>query len=152
MYLFKLLNVFVHLENKFGRGLDLLLSNFDASFSAHFLPNCKSAQGLAGWITAAASTFWALMKVEKLLNKAQLKQSVLHSTAWTYRSPPPIVRATDYDQTHSGHRQLAKNGAACCWVAINFGRQLLLSKGAALTSLSCPQLSLSGDFWEFFKS
>ena len=58
--------------------------------------------------------------------------------------PPPIVRATDYDQTHSGHRQLAKNGAACwCWwMAINFGRQLLLSKGAALSSLSCPQLSV----------
>ena len=88
------------------------------------------------------------MKVEKLLNKAQLKQSVLHSTAWTYRSPPPIVLATDYDQTHSGHRQLAKNGAACCWwwMAINFGRQLLLSKGAALSSLSLALSPLSGDF------
>ena len=46
--------------------------------------------------------FLALAKVKKLLDKAQVKQ--------TYPPPPPIVRATDYDQTHSGHRQLAEMG------------------------------------------
>ena len=76
--------------------------------------------------------FLALAKVEKLLDKAQVKQ--------TYPPPPPIVRATDYDQTHSRHRQLAET-----WLlveegseAINFGRQMLL-RGTA------PKCSLSGD-------
>ena len=58
--------------------------------------------------------FWALAKAEKLFDEAEaMKQSVLHCTYspdnWRCPPPsPPIVRAPDYDQTHSWHRQLAE--------------------------------------------
>ena len=93
--------------------------------------------------------FWALAKAEKLLNKAQAKQSVFHCTDspdnWTCPPPPhPIVRAPDYDQTHSRHRQLAEIwlGWLVCWSgwggaeAINFGRQLLCSGALPPNTLS----------------